>query len=107
MESQESLYQIEIQSFYHIFGGVEISVTKLIFSTTCHPQTNGQTEVTNQTCTTLLWDMVSKSLRDWDAKLPYAKFASNRFPSYAPSHSPFKECYGLIPLTPLNLVPIP
>ena len=79
---------------------------KLLFSTTCHPQTDGQTEVTNCTLTTLLRGMVSKSLRDWDSKLPCTEFAYNRTPSYATSHSPFEVCYGLNLLTSLDLIPI-
>jgi len=47
--------------------------TKLLFSTAYHPQTDGQTEVTNQTLTTLLRSLVSKSLKDWDLKLPHAE----------------------------------
>jgi len=80
---------------------------KLLFNTTCHPQTNGRTEVTNRTLTTLLRGMVSKSLRDWDNKFSHVQFAYNRTSSYATSHSPFEVCYGLILLTPLDLIPIP
>jgi len=51
--------------------------------------------------------LVSKSLKDWDLKLPPAEFAYNRSPSYATKHSPFECVYGVNPLTPLDLIPIP
>ena len=62
---------------------------KLHFSTSYHPQTNGQMEVENRSLITLLKGMVSKSLRDWDVKLAHAEFAYNRASSYATSHCPF------------------
>ncbi|GJX89807.1 retrotransposon protein [Tanacetum coccineum] len=64
--------------------------TKLLFSTAYHLQTDGQTEVTNRTLTTLLRITVSKSLKDWDIKLPFAEFAYNRSPTYATGRAPFK-----------------
>ena len=81
--------------------------TKLLFSITSHPQIDGQTEVNNCTLTALLRRMVSKSLRDWDTKLSHTEFAYNQTPSYATSHSPFKVCYSLNPLTPLDFIPFP
>jgi len=51
--------------------------------------------------------MVSQCSRDWDIQLPHVEFAHNRSPSYAISHSPFEVCYRLVPLTPLDLIPIP
>jgi len=63
-------------------------------------------EGTNQTLATLLRDMVSKILREWDTKLSHVEFAYNRTTSSATSHSPFEICYGLNPLTHLDLIPI-
>ena len=51
--------------------------------------------------------LVSKGLRDWDLKQPYTKFAYNKAPSYATKHSPFECVYGVNPLTPINLLPLP
>ena len=81
--------------------------TKLLYSTSHHPQTDGQTEVTNKTLTTLLRSLVSKSVKEWDLKLPHAEFAYNSTPSFATAHSPFESCYGINPLTPLELIPLP
>ncbi|KAK1648967.1 hypothetical protein QYE76_066772 [Lolium multiflorum] len=40
--------------------------TKLLFSTTCHPQTDGQTEVVNRTLSQLLRSMIKKNLKEWE-----------------------------------------
>ena len=57
--------------------------TKLLFSTSYHPQTDGQTGVTNRTLGTLLRGLVSSTQKDWDLKLAHADFAYNRSPTYA------------------------
>ena len=80
--------------------------TKLKFSTTCHPQTDGQTEVVNRTLGTLLRVLVKKNLKAWDLLLAHAEFAYNRAPSRTTNESPFKVVYGQNPLGPLDLLPI-
>jgi hypothetical protein len=40
--------------------------TKLLFSTTCHPQTDGQTEVVNRTLSTMLWAILKSNLKLWE-----------------------------------------
>ena len=80
--------------------------TKLNFSTTCHPQTDGQTEVVNRSLGTLLRVLVKKNLKTWDLLLAHAEFAYNRSPSRTTNESPFKVVYGYNPLGPLDLSPL-
>jgi hypothetical protein len=81
--------------------------TKLLFSTTCHPQTDGQTEVVNRTLTQFLRTVVHKNLKTWEDCLPFIEFAYNRAMHSTTSYSPFEIVYGFNPLTPLDLMPLP
>ncbi|KAJ9556733.1 hypothetical protein OSB04_011347 [Centaurea solstitialis] len=81
--------------------------TKLLFSTTCHPQTDGQTEVVNLTLGTLLRSLVGKNLKTWEQCLPHVEFTYNRHVHYATKFSPFQIVYGFKPLTPMDLTPLP
>ena len=81
--------------------------TKLLFSTSNHPQTDGQTEVTNRTLDTLFRAIISKNLKSWEECLSICEFAYNRTLHTATNHSPFEVVYGFNPLTPLDLVPLP
>ena len=81
--------------------------TKLLFSTTCHPQTNGQTEVVNRTLPTLLRAIIKKNIKTWEDCLPLVEFAYNRSVHFATKYSPFEIVYGFNPLTPLDLTPLP
>ncbi|XP_057522562.1 uncharacterized protein LOC130802564 [Amaranthus tricolor] len=81
--------------------------TKLLFSTSHHPQTDGQTEVVNRVLGSLLRTLVSKSTKDWDVKLAHAEFAYNRTPSTTTKYSPFEVVYGSNPYVPIDLIALP
>ncbi|XP_056852919.1 uncharacterized protein LOC130502196 [Raphanus sativus] len=81
--------------------------TKLLFSTTCHPQTDGQTEVVNRTLSQLLRATVGKNLRNWLTCLPFIEFAYNHARHSTTDLSPFEVVYGFQPKTPLDLSPLP
>ena len=51
--------------------------TKLLFSTTCHPQTDGQTEVVNRALSTMLRAVLKKNLKIWEDCLLHVEFAYN------------------------------
>jgi hypothetical protein len=81
--------------------------TKLLFSTTCHPQTDGQTEVVNRTLSSLLRAIIKKNLKTWEDCLPHTEFAYNRSIHSATKFSPFEIAYGFNPLSPLDLTSLP
>jgi len=81
--------------------------TKLNFSTSCHPQTNGQTEVVNRSLSTMLRSIMKGNHKSWDEYLSHILFAYNRVVHKTTNISPFEVVYGFNPLTPLDLLPLP
>jgi len=81
--------------------------TKLLFSTTCHLQTDCQTEVVNKTLAFLLRAVIKKNIKSWEECLPHVEFAYNRVIHSTTQHSPFEVVYGFNPLTHLDLLPLP
>jgi len=81
--------------------------TKLIYSTTYHPQTDGQTEVVNQSLRNLLRNLVGGSIANWDLLLPRAEFANNNSFNRSTRKSPFEFVHGYKPRKPLDMVPLP
>lgn len=81
--------------------------TKLLFSMTCHSQTDGQMEVVNRTLSMLLRMMIKKNLKEWEDCLPHVEFAYNRVVHSTTQLSPFEVVYGFNPITPLDLLPLP
>jgi hypothetical protein len=81
--------------------------TKLLFSTTCHPQTDGQTEVVNRTLGTMLHAILKKNLKICEECLPYLEFAYNRATHSTTKVSPFQVVYGFNPRAPIDILPLP
>ena len=80
---------------------------RLLFSTTCHPQTDGQTEVVNRTLSMLLRTMIKKNLKEWEDCLPHLEFAYNRVVHSTTHMYPFEVVYGFKPLAPIDLLSLP
>jgi hypothetical protein len=75
--------------------------THLNFSSAYHPQTDGQTERTNQILEDMLRACALQDQSGWDKRLPYAEFSYNN--SYQASlMSPFQALYGRSCRTPLQ-----
>ena len=81
--------------------------TKLLFDTSCHRQTDWQTEVVNRTLSALLRANVGTKLKNWDECLAHIEFAYNRNVHGTTNHTTFVVVYGFNPLTPLDLAPLP
>jgi transposase InsO family protein len=81
--------------------------TKLLFSTTYHPQTDGQTEVVNCTLSTMLRAVLKTNLKLWEECLPHIKFTYNRSVHSTIKVSPFQVVYGFNPCAPIDLLPLP
>jgi hypothetical protein len=69
--------------------------TKLLFFTTCHPQTDGQTEIVNRTLSTMLRAILKSNLKLWEECLPHIEFAYNRSMHSTMKLSLFQIVYGL------------
>jgi hypothetical protein len=68
--------------------------TNLAFSSTYHPQTDGQTEVVNRILGDLLRSLVIEHHSSWDQILPQAEFAYNDLVNRSTGKSPFQILYG-------------
>ena len=81
--------------------------TKLLFSTTCHPQTDGQTKVVNRTLSTLLRAVLKMNLKLWEESLPHVECAYNRAVHSTTKFCSFEIVYGFKSTAPIDLLPLP
>jgi hypothetical protein len=75
--------------------------TKLNFSSTYHPQMDGQTEKTNKILEDMLRACALKYGKSWGNGLPYAEFSYNNSYQASIKMAPYKALYGRQCRTPL------
>ena len=75
-------------------------------STAYHPQTDGQSERTNQTLETFLRIFCNEQQNDWAKWIPLAQYAINTRPSHTTKIPPYELLIGIIPkaqITPIRI----
>jgi hypothetical protein len=76
--------------------------TKLIRSSSHHPQTDGQTKRVNQIVEDMLWASILHFDKNWDKCLSLAEFSYNNSYQASLKMAPFDALYGRRCRTPLN-----
>ena len=71
--------------------------TKLMMSTSFHPQTDGATERANRVINAILRAVIQPDQSDWYDKLPLVEFAINSVVNKSTGYAPFELNYGFIP----------
>ena len=81
--------------------------TRLLMSTSFHPQTDGASERAIRSVAQILRAMVKPDQQDWAEKIPLVEFALNSAISNSSGFAPFELTYGYIPSLNPGLTPEP
>ena len=81
--------------------------TTLQFLTAFHPQTDGQTEVTNRSLGNLMRCLIQEHTATWDELLPRAEFAYNASQHRVTVYSPFQVNTRRVPNLLVDLIHLP
>ena len=71
--------------------------SKLLMSTTFHPQTDGVMGRAIRSIAQILRTVVANDQKDWSSKCPMVEFAINSSVNITTCYAPFKLNYGYIP----------
>lgn len=85
------------ETIHKLFG------TTVLYSTTNHPETDGQTERTNRILNQLLRVYTDNDIYGWDDWLSVVEFAYNSAHQVSIGMSPFELCLGYLPDSPTFL----
>lgn len=71
--------------------------TKLLMSTSFHPQMDGTSKRKIHSLNQVLWSMVTPDQKNWVKCIPLTKFALNTSVSATTGYAPFELTYGFLP----------
>lgn len=71
--------------------------SKLLMSTSFHPQTDGATERANRSIAQIFRSAIRADQHDWLVKIPYVEFALNSSRNESTGYAPFELTYGYMP----------